>query len=393
MLRNKAILLALASIFVCGFIHGQSISQQKDRKQRIEKDIEILRKQLSSNESKAEQAISSITLLQAQQSARGKLIKESDAEISTMDRQIGVIQNELHKKQAALDTLEKHYSRLVAGAYKNRDVKLWFMYILASENLSQAYRRFGYFKNLSAQIRSQAERVEEAKEELNRKKSELQGARKQAQALRDQRQKELNQLKADETKQQKLVAKLKKDNKSVQASLRSKQAEIRAIDRMIEKMLAEASGSGTTSGKKKAAKPIDLTLDKDFEKNMGKLPWPVEGPVTEHFGTYRNKELKITLNNNGINIACDADSPVRSVFDGVVCNVMVAPGYGQCILVQHGSYYTTYCKVKNATVRQGDKVKTGQILGEVATIMGKTQLNFLIYKKKYLDPEQWLRDR
>ena len=81
------------------------------------------------------------------------------------------------------------------------------------------------------------------------------------------------------------------------------------------------------------------------------------------------------------------------MFDGVVANVMVAPGYGQCILVQHGSYYTSYCKVKNATVRQGDKVSTGQILGQVSTIMGKTQLYFLVYKKKYLDPEQWLRDR
>ena len=97
--------------------------------------------------------------------------------------------------------------------------------------------------------------------------------------------------------------------------------------------------------------------------------------------------------NNGINIACESGSPVKAVFDGVVSNVMLAPGYGQCVLIQHGDYYTSYCRLKTARVRQGDKVTTGQVIGEVATIMGRTQLYFLVWRKQYLDPELWLRER
>lgn len=377
-------------VLVCGIAHGQSLAQQKEKRSRIEKDIEILRKQLSSNSSQAEQALSSITLIQAQQNSRRQLINESDKIIESYNLQIRDIQADVARKQERLDTLEAHYSRLVSGAYKNRDIKVWFMYILASENISQAFRRFGYFKSLSSQIRNQAQRVEQAQAELNAKKAELLEARAQAQKVRNSRARELENLKADEKQQKKLVDKLKKDNKAYQASLRSKQAEIRALDKLISKMIADASKQGKGG---KGGKEVDYTLDKNFENNRGKLPWPVEGPVAEHFGKYVNKELKITLSNNGINIACEEDSPVRCVFDGVVSNVMIAPGYGQCILVQHGSYYTTYCKVKNATVRQGDKVTTGQIIGEVATIMGKSQLNFLIFKKQYLDPEKWLRSR
>lgn len=377
-------------VLVCGIAHGQSLAQQKEKRSRIEKDIEILRKQLSSNSSQAEQALSSITLIQAQQNSRRQLINESDKIIESYNLQIRDIQADVARKQERLDTLEAHYSRLVSGAYKNRDIKVWFMYILASENISQAFRRFGYFKSLSSQIRNQAQRVEQAQAELNAKKAELLEARAQAQKVRNSRARELENLKADEKQQKKLVDKLKKDNKAYQASLRSKQAEIRALDKLISKMIADASKQGKGG---KGGKEVDYTLDKSFENNRGKLPWPVEGPVAEHFGKYVNKELKITLSNNGINIACEEDSPVRCVFDGVVSNVMIAPGYGQCILVQHGSYYTTYCKVKNATVRQGDKVTTGQIIGEVATIMGKSQLNFLIFKKQYLDPEKWLRSR
>lgn len=390
--RNRRILAALLLAFVCGTLCGQSLSQQKEKRSRLEKDISILRKQMSTNASQSEQALSSISLIQAQQKTRSKLLKETDNLISSYDRQISQIQADVNSKQAILDTLEAHYSRLVMGAYKNRDIKLWFMYILASENVSQAFRRFGYFKNLSSQISAQAKRVEAAQLELNAKKAELLSAKQEARQVRNERARELSQLKADEAQQKKIVDKLKKDNKAYQAALRSKQAEVKALDKVIAKMIADATKESKGTAKK-PAKPVDYTLDKKFENNKGKLPWPVDGPVTEHFGKYRNNELKITLNNNGINIACEADSPVRCVFDGVVSNVMLAPGYGQSILVQHGTFYTIYCKVKNATVRQGDKVSTGQILGEVATIMGKTQLNFLVFQGQYLNPELWLRER
>lgn len=392
MRAGRIILAALVALAVCGPLRGQSLSQQQEKKSRIEKDIAILRDQINSNSNKSEQALSTLSIIQAQLDSRKKLIQETDAIIKSYNSQISQIQADIKKKQANLDTLQAHYSRLVLGAYKNRDIKLWYMYVLSAENIAQAFRRFGYFKNLSSQMKNQAERIEEAKALLEVRKSELVSARAEAQKVRKAREDEMNKLKADQKQQQKLVDKLKKDKKAYQASLKSKQDEIKALDKLISKMIADATKGKSASGSKKKVE-VDYTLDSNFEKNKGKLPWPVEGPVTEHFGTYRNAQLKITLNNNGINIATEADSKVKCVFDGVVSNVMLAPGYGQCILVQHGNYYTTYCKVKNATVRQGDKVVTGQVIGEVATIMGKTQLNFLIYNKKYLDPEKWLRPR
>lgn len=395
MRKSKYISAVLVLLSVCTLAFGQTLSQQKEKRSRIERDMAILRQQISGNQSQSDQALSAITLLQAQQKTRQELLRESDREISAIDGDIRSIRAEVRQRQEQLDTLESRYSRLVMGAYKNRDIKLWYMYILASENMSQAFRRFAYFKNLSRQISSQAKEIERQQELLNQSKARLLQARTEAVRLRKERADELQRLKQDEQQQRHLVTKLKKDKKAYQASLRAKQLEINAIDKQIAKMIAAASsGNKTDNGKsQKPKQEIDYVLDKNFVNNKGKLPWPVDGPVTEHFGPYQNKSLRLSLFNNGINIACEPDSPIHCVFDGVVANVMVAPGYGQCILVQHGSYYTSYCKVKNATVRQGDKVSTGQILGQVSTIMGKTQLYFLVYKKKYLDPEQWLRDR
>ena len=67
------------------------------------------------------------------------------------------------------------------------------------------------------------------------------------------------------------------------------------------------------------------------------------------------------------------------------------PGYNQCVLVQHGEYYSFYCKLKDVLVKSGDKLKAGTLLGHVDTIAGETQLHFQIWKgTDSLDPEKWL---
>lgn len=389
-MKRRSSITALLFLCICCLASAQSLTERQKKREALERDIAILQKQLSGTASRSAEAISSLNLIQAQKQSREKLVRESDGIIKSYNDRIISLQNEIDRQQEALDTLQAHYSRLVMGAYKNRDVKVWYMYILASENISQAFRRFGYFKSLSTQINTQARKIEQFKAELNEKKSELVSIKAQAQSVRAERARELGRLKTNEKTQQKLVEKLKKDKKAYQASLKAKQEEKKALDRQIAKMLKEASKGGKSG---KANSQENIVLSTKFEGNKGKLPWPVDGPVAEHYGAYKSKELNLSLFNNGINIACEEGSAVKAVFDGVVSNIMIAPGYGQCILVQHGNYYTTYCKVKNASVHQGDKITTGQKIGDVATIMGKTQLYFLIFKGKYLDPEIWLRPR
>ena len=387
-LRGR-ILTTLAALLLPFFLQGQTLSQQQARRSALERDIAILRSQISSSESKSEQALGSLSLIQADVSARKKLLRSSDLTLEQYGREIRSVKGDIRHLQSVLDTLEAHYYRLVLGAYKNRSVKAWYMYILSADDVSQAFRRFGYFKSLSSQISLQAKHIQSVKEDLQARQKDLEAVQRKEQKVRDERAKQLTELQKQQAAQQKLVKKLRRNTSTYKASLKAKQKEMRAIERSIEKMLREASDSGR--GRKK--KEVDYTLAASFEKNKGKLPWPVEGPVTEHFGPYQNKELKLSLVSNGINIACPEGTHVKAVFDGVVSNVMLAPGYGQCILIQHGNYYTTYCKVKTAFVHKGEKVTTGQEIGEVATIMGRTQLYFLIWKTQYLDPEKWLRDR
>ena len=243
----------------------------------------------------------------------------------------------------------------------------------------------------------QASKIKEVQSTLERESEVLSSMRKEAESIRAQRMSEMSKLQAEENDSRMLVNKLKKNKRKYQQDISKKQREVEALNREIARIIREATEDGK-SGKKgsssKERKPIDYTLAKKFEANKGKLPWPAEGPVVDHFGqrfhpVYTNLKLPF---NNGVNIALKAGTQVKAVFDGVVKQIVVMPGYNKCVLVQHGNYFSFYCKLGSVSVKAGDKIRTGQVVGTVDTIGGETQLHFQIWSGRTpQNPETWLR--
>ena len=370
---------------------SQNTAAQEERKARLEREIAIIDKQLAENASKSSTMLSDLSLIRKKVANRKALVNESDKEIRRLNDNIYLTQRQINRIQARVDTLTSHYARLVRSAYKNRDARVWYMYMLASDNLGQAFRRFGYFKNLSGQMKSEAQEIRQVKEELEMEKVKLSEMKKDAEKVKADRVKELEELKKDEAKVDKVVKQLNLDKKKYQQQLASKKKEVDALNREIERIVAAAMKS---SGKGQDKTVVDTKLDAQFAKNKGKLPWPADGPVVDHFGkhyhpVYKNLQLPP---NNGFDVALGKDTKIKAVFDGVVKQVMVMPGYNQCVMIQHGNYFTLYCKLKSVNVKEGDKVKTSDVIGTIDTINGQTQLHFELWKgSKPQNPEQWLK--
>lgn len=370
---------------------SQNTAAQEERKARLEREIAIIDKQLAENASKSSTMLSDLSLIRKKVANRKALVNESDKEIRRLNDNIYLTQRQINRIQARVDTLTSHYARLVRSAYKNRDARVWYMYMLASDNLGQAFRRFGYFKNLSGQMKSEAQEIRQVKEELEQEKVKLSEMKKDAEKVKADRVKELEELKKDEARVDKVVRQLNRDKKKYQQQLASKKKEVDALNREIERIVAAAMKS---SGKGQDKTVVDTKLDAQFAKNKGKLPWPADGPVVDHFGkhyhpVYKNLQLPP---NNGFDVALGKDTKIKTVFDGVVKQVMVMPGYNQCVMIQHGNYFTLYCKLKSVNVKEGDKVKTSDVIGTIDTINGQTQLHFELWKgSKPQNPEQWLK--
>ena len=382
---------------------SQNTKKQEAKREKLQREIAILDGQIKANATKSANALNQLALIRKKVDSRKELVAESDREISEFAATIQAKERQIAIAQARLDTLSDYYDRLVRGAYKNRNAKVWYMYIIASDNLGQAFRRYGYLRDLSKQMSIQAGKIRAAQDTPRRQTEELAVMKKQAETLKGQRVAEMSKLQSEESASQNLVNQLKKDKKKYQQDLAKKQKEVEALNREIERLVrkemearkkSEAKSSGKSSTSSASSKPVDYTLAKQFEANKGKLPWPAEGPVVDHFGqhsypVYTNLKLPF---NNGVTIALQKGTAVKAVFDGEVRQIVVMPGYNKCVLVQHGNYFSFYCKLGSVNVKSGDKVKTGQKIGTVDTIGDETQLHFQIWSGRTpQNPEAWLR--
>ena len=394
-----AVILLLAG----GAAYAQDTRSQENRKARLEKEIAEINRQLRENSRSSNRALTDLNLVRRKIAARQELIAESDREISALNDSVRVRQKEIDRLQARHDTLSFYYNRLVRNAYKNRDSRLWYMYILSSENIGQAVRRFSYLKGFSKEMSSQAVRIRETQTALELEKEHLARLKADAEALRSQRQADVEALREEESESAGIVAQLQKDRKKYQKDLEKKNREVEALNREIAEIIRKATaeksssssrGKAASTGGKSTSTAVDAALSNSFAANKGRLPWPAEGTVVDSFGqhyhpVYTNVKLPY---NNGVTISVAKGTQARAVFDGTVAKIVLIVGYNQCVLVQHGTYFTFYCKLKSVTVKAGDKVKTGQVLGTVDTISGEDQLHFELWKERVPeDPEKWLK--
>jgi murein DD-endopeptidase MepM/ murein hydrolase activator NlpD len=90
---------------------------------------------------------------------------------------------------------------------------------------------------------------------------------------------------------------------------------------------------------------------------------PVEGPITSGFGMRFHPILHVWRMHDGIDILADVGTPVHSPGDGVVDFVGLDDGYGLTVKIDHGfGYSTLYGHLSKANVKEGEKVKRGDVI-------------------------------
>ena len=384
------LMLASSSVF------AQDVSKQRNKKAQLEKEINLLDKQIAGIRQQSASATTRLELLRQNIANRRSLIVESEAIIKAYNDSIALKNAEIHDLQNEVDTLIHYYRKLVRNAYKYRDSKVWYLYVFASDNLGQAFRRAAYFKNISGQIRKNAAIIRDKESELEVQKVALGELKAEAVAEKNILVKELEDLRADEKEADNLVKQLQSDSKAIEKQIAAKRKEVDALNREIQKKIEEArKAKKGGAGSKKADSAADK-LSGEFESNKGKLPWPANGAVVAKFGkryhpVHKNLELP---SNDGIDLAVEHGESVACIFEGVVIDVFLMPSYGQCVMVQHGSsYFTFYCRLENVVVKKGDKLTAGQTLGFVSALNGVSQLHFEIWKNQTpQDPANWLKE-
>jgi septal ring factor EnvC (AmiA/AmiB activator) len=127
----------------------------------------------------------------------------------------------------------------------------------------------------------------------------------------------------------------------------------------------------------------------------GALDWPVTGRVTAGYDAGNGRSAGSVVR-NGVDIAAPEGTPVFAVHPGNVDYADAFTGFGNLVIIDHGSnYYSLYGYLGAAEVQRGDHVDAGTELGRVGTApTGPPALYFeLRVDGRSVDPVQWLKPR
>jgi septal ring factor EnvC (AmiA/AmiB activator) len=216
--------------------------------------------------------------------------------------------------------------------------------------------------------------------------------------------KELRLRKAELNRTALGIVKLQKQLKTQEAKIETNQknkkqllSDLEAQIRSTQNNLQRIKGRGQQALKNSVFKDLDLLFGSQFFDQKGQLPPPINAPLFHGYGL--NKGLlpnRIQLMHKGFFYRTLTDpQPVHAVSAGRVRYAGYAKGYGQVVILDHGShYYTTYANLGETTLKTGDEVKTKQELG----LTGHDHLQFgqgLYFEIRHFsqpqNPESWLK--
>ncbi len=388
------------------FLSLSAIAQDKDKEElqkerdRISQEISLTNKLLQETRNNRDKVEGELSLLNKKINLREDLIRSLRGEISLYNRRIAANREKIEGLESDLTTLKENYAEMVRFAQRTKRDEDRLMYIFASADFFQAVRRIRYLQQYTRYRQNQAEEIVATQDELNTLNAGLLDVIAEKDQLISTEESTKKDLTSDLAEQKSTVSNLQQEEKSLIKKLKKQEKQREELNKEIQRIIeAEIRASKKDNAGVFALTPEAAALSASFEKNKGKLPWPVErGVVTSRFGNNPHPVLAgITVPNNGINIATNTNASVRAVFEGTVSAVFSIPGAGQNIIINHGGYRSVYSNLKDVYVSKGQKVENKQSIGTVLSdeSSGKTEAHLEIWKVDQSgttkqDPALWI---
>lgn len=399
---SKLFYLAIITLQL-GFISNVKAQKNKvqleKEKYSIQKQIEETQLILAQTSNKKKASIGQLNAIKKQIEGHTKLAKTYSYEVKLLNSQIEEDMIVVNALQQDLDNLKKEYASMVYSMYKSSNGFSRLSFIFASSNITQFYMRFKYLEQYTLARKNQVQLISDIKSEIEDEKYTLEIARNEKKVLLKEQLKEKEKLNKLKSEQDKVFAKLRNEETKLTKSLSKRKDEVNTLERLISKLLKEEITSTASSTEKIAELKVDLkNITSSFEKSKTNLAWPVSsGFISEKFGTHPHPILKrIKMPNDGVNIQTKQNEQVKAVFNGVVKKIAIVPGaFKYVVIMQHGSYFTVYAKLKKVNVKMGQQIARNDVIGEVNTdVDGTSEVQFQVWKNtQKLDPELWLAKR
>lgn len=406
-MRFSITVLLLLLLSAGGYAQRTKESLEKEIKS-LQKDIETANKLLKETSKNKEVTLNQVTILDQKIKNRQKLINAYNEQIAMLEQSIRKGESHIESLNGELKTLREEYAKMVQFAYRNKSHYDQLEFLFASEDFNQAMQRMRYIQQFTDARKTKMDQIANTQKKVSDEVEANKKAKEEKAALLAEEQAQQEALKHEKEELNAQVAQLKKQEGNIKKSIKEKEAQAKKFQQEIDRIIAEEIRKANERAAKEAAKagktakpdkmaltPSEKALSTSFTANKGKLPWPVErGVVSSSYGKHTSAvSSKVTVTNNGIDIATVENAKARCVFEGVVVSVVKPSASNIGVIIRHGDYFTVYSQLDEVYVNRGDKVKTKQEIGKVHTDRseGKTEVHFELRQgTETLNPSLWL---
>ena len=393
--RWLAIMLILWTIGFAGEGFCQTRKELEEERSRAMRDIEFTNLLLGRTEKSRKQSLNQLIILKRKIDKRNNYVNSLEEEIVLVDKKIEENKWIMSSLENDLMKIKKEYEKIIISSYKKAKNQENIIYILASKNYGQAYRRIKYYQQYAAYRKKQGKKIMAINNVLDIKEVELERERDIKQELLNIRKAEKKKLNIEKDKKNRMVINLGKKERELRNELKKRERISRELEKEITRIIAEERKRSKGSGIMKLT-PEEENIAINFSNNKGKLPWPTErGIIVEKFGEHKHPVLKnVKISNNGIDIATIKRGEIRAIFDGEVRKIVAIKGANSTVLIKHGNFFTVYQNLIEVNVIKGEKVKIKQKIGIVYSNSDSERDNVVhleIWENNVkMNPEAWI---
>ncbi len=391
-MRKKILLCILMCLIIVSFsINVFSVDENQETNSTAEnKTLEEQQKELNT---KIDESNTKLEYVQGEMGETLKKVEELndsitdyEAQYSDLENQITTLENQIKNGSAQIQEIQEEYDRK-EKILKRRTVALYeagettyLDFLLTSKSIVEFLSNYfmiseiiEYDNNLLEELDYKKTKLEEAKQKQEEQEKELRVAKNKINSTN---------ILLNNTKilKENYMLKLTDEEKTLQEQIAQYKEEQADLER---KILASINWAGTMS--------IKFT--------GGVMVWPIamEGTyITSGYGNRLHPIQGVYKNHAGIDISGSNvnGAPVVAAADGVVTYAGWIGGYGNCIIINHGSgIVSLYGHGSETVATVGQVVKQGDIIMKVGSTGNSTgpHVHFEIRKNgEVVDPIPYL---
>ncbi len=392
---NLSRIILLLIVLTSSSLSSQTKQDLENQKKQIQQDIKKIELKLKTNSKQKKLIVSNAEDINYKIKLQQNLINNINSQLNLILREIDRNENRLSDLKQRELILKDELSKMLLSAYKKKSNLNKLMFVFSSTSFQQAYKRIQYFKQYANFQNKTLSKIKINSDDIKNVIIVLDSQKINKKLLIDENEEIKRDLSIEYTGLNNLIAEVNKNQKRYSAEIKQKQKLTREIDKKIQRLIEEALAKAKKKGGRFELTEEAKLISKNFNANKGKLPSPViRGSVVLGFGKQPHPIVKTTtIQSNGVRIRTSSDVEARTIFNGEVYSIIKSKNNTHTILIQHGNFFTVYKNLSDIYVKKGDKLKTKDSIGKIATdpLNGQTILSFSIFNNGIpQNPRFWI---